>query len=452
MPGMYQIFAFIDANHSFCIFSVEFACLLLNNTNSPKKEGLYMQDCCSAPGLMPFEQAKASMLQSILSIQDQQLVSIEKSHGKVLSAPVNSPVNVPPADNSAMDGYAFCRDSLVTDQALILAGIAYAGQPFEGVCPAGHCIRIMTGAVLPKGCDTVVMQEQCTVENDNIYISGDHKVGSHIRRAGEDIKQGHAVFDKGRRISAVDVGVLSSLGIAEVSVFRDLKVALITTGDELKMPGQSLAAGDIFESNSQYLTAMLTTFGVDVINYGIIPDDKAAITDAFNDANENADVIISCGGVSVGDADYTKMVLERLGEIRFWKIAVKPGKPFAFGKLSKAYFFGLPGNPVSALVTAHQLVLPALAKMQDMQWQPALSLSATALDELKKAPGRLDFQRGIATTNDKGELEVRSTGKQGSGILTSMARANCYIVLPAEQGNVALGERVTVQLFDQFLF
>ena len=272
-----------------------------------------------------------------------------------------------------------------------------------------------------------------------------------MRYLGEDIKCDSVVFEKGRRLSTIDIGVLASLGVAEVAVVRRIKVALIATGDELKLPGEALNPGDIYESNSQYLTSMLSKFGVEVLPFGILPDDFSAIKNAFIAADEQADVVISSGGVSVGDADYTKVVLEELGEIGFWKVAIKPGKPFAFGKLANSYFFGLPGNPVSALVTAHQLVLPALAKLQKMQWAKPLSFSAKTATDLKKAPGRMDFQRGVVETSASGELVVTSTGSQGSGILTSMARANCYIVLPSEQGRVKAGETVSIQLFDQYL-
>jgi len=272
-----------------------------------------------------------------------------------------------------------------------------------------------------------------------------------VRNAGEDIKLGQQVLLSGNKLTAVDIGVLASLGVAEVMVYRKVKVALIATGDELKLPGQALRVGDIYESNSFVLAAMLATLHVDVIDFGIIADDFEAIKAAFISADEQADAVISSGGVSVGEADYTKTVLDELGEIGFWKIAMKPGKPFAFGKLANSVFFGLPGNPVSALVTFHQLALVALTKMQNAQPLQRTQLTATCSTELYKSPGRMDFQRGVFTVNDLGENVVSSTGAQGSGILSSLARANCFIMLASEQGKVAAGEQVTVQLFDQFL-
>jgi molybdopterin molybdotransferase len=326
-----------------------------------------------------------------------------------------------------------------------------AGAPFQGNCKAGECIRIMTGAKLPAGCDSVEMQENAVVDGEKITFSKDKALGSHVRKAGEDIRLNQSVIAKGRKLTAVDIGVLASLGIDKVTVFRKLKVALIATGDELKAPGQTLKEGDIYESNRFVLAAMLEKLHVDVIDFGIIADDLAAITAAFINADQQADAVISSGGVSVGDADYTKTVLDELGEIGFWKIAMKPGKPFAFGKLANSVFFGLPGNPVSALVTFHQLALVALTQMQNATPLIRINLKAKISSELRKSPGRMDFQRGIFSVNEQGENVVVSTGSQGSGILSSLARANCFIVLASEQGKVPAGDIVNVQLFDDFL-
>lgn len=409
------------------------------------------QDQCATLGLMPFEQALNALLTQVEPKRDIDEVSIAEGHQRVLAQPIFSPVNVPPTNNSAMDGYAFALSSIKHGQRLEVVGKVLAGSPYSSKCLAGQCVRIMTGGVIPDGCDTVVMQENCHVIDDEVILVKTPDIGANIRLAGEDIKNGAIVFESGRKLSTVDIGVLASLGIEKICVYSTITVALITTGDELKLPGEQLNVGEIYESNSQYLTAMFKRFGAKVINFGIVPDNKAAIAQAFEQANSQADVVVSCGGVSVGEADYTKIVLEELGQINFWKVAVKPGKPFAFGQLSDSYFFGLPGNPVSALVTAHQLVLPALAKIQNATWSPALKLSAITATSLRKSPGRLEFQRGVAKVNESGELEVFSTGKQGSGILTSMAMANCYIILPAKQGNIAAGESVTIQLFDEYL-
>jgi len=410
-----------------------------------------MSDCCSAPGLLPFEQALTNMLTQVSPITETLTLPIEQALHYVLAQDIASPLNVPPHDNSAMDGYAFTIESLTVNKTMTLVGRSMAGAPFQGQCKAGQCIRIMTGAKMPDCCDSVEMQENVNVDGEQITFLQEKNFGSHVRKAGEDIKVNQQVLQQGHRITAVDIGVLASLGVAEVTVYRKLKVALIATGDELKLPGQTLRVGDIYESNSFVLSAMLKKLHVDVIDFGIIEDDFEAIKAAFVSADKQADAVISSGGVSVGDADYTKTVLDDLGEIGFWKIAMKPGKPFAFGKLANSVFFGLPGNPVSALVTFHQLALVALTKMQNAEPLKRTHLTVKCTSELRKSPGRMDFQRGILSINAQGENVVASTGSQGSGILSSLAQANCFIVLPSEQGKVPAGEMVTVQLFDQFL-
>jgi len=410
-----------------------------------------MSDCCSAPGLLPFEQALSNMLDQVSPVTETLCLPITEALNYVLSENITSPLNVPPHDNSAMDGYAFSLASLNSNKTLSLIGRSMAGAPFQGECKLGECIRIMTGAKMPNCCDSVEMQENVAVDGDDITFLKEKALGSHVRKAGEDIQQGQKVLTQGHKLTPVDIGVLASLGIASVQVYRKLTVALIATGDELKMPGQALLSGDIYESNSFVLAAMLEKLHVEVIDFGIIEDDFEAIKSAFISADKQADAVISSGGVSVGDADYTKTVLDDLGEIGFWKIAMKPGKPFAFGKLPNSVFFGLPGNPVSALVTFHQLALVALSKMQNSQGLNRTVLQVKCSTELRKSPGRMDFQRGVLSINEAGESVVSSTGAQGSGILSSLAQANCFIVLPSEQGKVPAGELVTVQLFDQYL-
>lgn len=409
-----------------------------------------MVDCCSAPGLMPFEKALETMLNAISPITETESIALRDGLGRVLAKDVCSPINVPPHNNSAMDGYAFARTSLEHHEELTLVGRSMAGQPFDGECGAGQCVRIMTGAMMPADCDTVEMQENTQVNGEQVLFLEKRKQGDHVRYAGEDIRQDHVIFTKGRRLSAIDIGVLASLGIESLTVFRKLTVALIATGDELKSPGETLTAGDIYESNSYALTGMLKNLQVNIIDFGVIEDDEESIRNAFIEADTKADAVISSGGVSVGDADYTKMVLEQLGQIAFWKIAMKPGKPFAFGHLPNSVFFGLPGNPVSAMVTADLLAMPALMKLQQCQHTKPLTLKAKVLTDLKKSPGRMDFQRGIVTRDEQGQLQVSTTGSQGSGILTSIAMANSYIVLPSEQGKVVAGELVDVRMFDRF--
>lgn len=410
-----------------------------------------MSDCCSAPGLMPFEQAMKNMLSQITPITETVNLAIEQAMNSVLAEDISSPINVPNHDNSAMDGYAFALESLSQSKTLTLVGRSMAGAPYQGTCKLGECVRIMTGAKMPACCDSVEMQENVQANDDNITFLKDKQLGSHVRKAGEDIQLGQQVLAKGHKISAVDIGILASLGISEVCVYRKVKVALIATGDELKLPGQALTSGDIYESNSFVLRGMLAKLHVDVVDFGVIEDDFEAIKAAFVSADQQADAVISSGGVSVGDADYTKTVLDDLGEIGFWKIAMKPGKPFAFGKLPNSVFFGLPGNPVSALVTFHQLALVALTKMQNSEPLKRTLLQVKCTEDLNKSPGRMDLQRGILSVNERGENVVSSTGSQGSGILSSLAQANCFIVLPSEQGKVPAGETVTVQLFDEFI-
>jgi len=410
-----------------------------------------MVDCCSAPGLLPFEQAMEKMLSAIMPVIETEFITLAQGLNRVLASNISSPLNVPGHNNSAMDGYAFKLASLQEQNTLTMVGRSMAGEPFQGECKLGECIRIMTGAKLPPCCDTVEMQENCQANDERITFLENRKFNDNIRFAGEDIAINQDVFAQGKKLSAIDIGVLASLGVPKVEVFRKITVAVLATGDELKSPGETLNEGDIFESNSHALIAMLEKLNVNIINFGIIADDEQAIRNAFEQADQQADVVISSGGVSVGDADYTKLVLEQLGDIGFWKIAMKPGKPFAFGKLPSSYFFGLPGNPVSALVTAHQLAVPALLKLQNalVNKLPLLKVKTTTI--LNKRAGRMDFQRAILSSNEQGEMTVTSTGSQGSGILTSMSTANCYIVLPSCQGKVAAGEVVDVQLFDEVI-
>ncbi|WP_068545975.1 molybdopterin molybdotransferase MoeA [Thalassotalea crassostreae] len=413
-----------------------------------------MSDCCSAPGLMAFEVALSQLLDNVYTTNSIKSISIENALGKVLADTVTSPVSVPPHNNSAMDGYAFKYSSLEQIAAgggLQLAGRSFAGEPFTGVTQSGQCIRIMTGAKLPDCCDTVVMQENTRVDKDTVVLTKSPSEKGNVRYKGEDIAQGVTVFEKGHKLSAVDIGMIASLGIAKVKVFGDINVAILSTGDELRLPGEELAEGDIYESNRFVLRPLLQKLGVNILDFGIIRDDKEAIRQAFTKADQLADVVISSGGVSVGEADYTKEVLSEIGEINFWKIAMKPGKPFAFGKLSNSVFFGLPGNPVSALVTFYQLGVPGIEKMQGLNAKAKTRFKAATTTKLKKSPGRMDFQRAVLSYDEQGMPIVTSTGSQGSGILTSLGRANSFIVLDKDQGTVEAGESVWVEPFSHLL-
>jgi molybdopterin molybdotransferase len=410
-----------------------------------------MTDCCAQNGLLPFKDALTLLLENITPTTQTLSLDIAQALNYVLADNIQSPMNVPPHDNSAMDGYAFALSSLAKSKTLLLAGKSFAGAPFSDTCMAGQCIRIMTGAKLPDGCDTVEMQENCQVDDDNITFLVEKRLGQNIRHAGEDIRYDQYVLQQGQRLTAVDIGLLSSLGIARVNVYQPIKVALIATGDELRTPGEMLNEGDIYESNRYVLSSMLSKLNVEVIDFGVIKDDFQMIKEAFEQADQQADVVISSGGVSVGEADFTKDVLDALGEVSFWKLAMKPGKPFAFGKLQNSVFFGLPGNPVSALVTMYQLAVPGLVKLQNALPLKRTKLTAKLVNRIKKHPGRMDFQRGVLSLNEQGQAIVESTGAQGSGILSSISKANCFIILAQEQGSVDQGEMVNIELFDELL-
>lgn len=401
-------------------------------------------------GLLPLSDALQGMLEQLACCCDSEQLPLPEALGRVLASDIASPLAVPPFDNSAMDGYAVRLADLATGTPLIMAGKAFAGQPYQGEWPAGHCVRIMTGAPVPAGTDAVVMQEETQADGDRITFLCKPIVGQNIRLAGSDIDKGACVLPAGTRLTPREMPLLASLGVATVAVRRPLKVAIFSTGDELKPVGTPLAHGDIYDSNRYGVRAMLVRMGCDCLDLGIIPDDPAQLRAAFIRADKEADVLITTGGVSVGEADFTKQLLDELGEIGFWKLAIKPGKPFAFGRLPRAWFFGLPGNPVSAMVTFDQLVQPALAKLAGQQFVRPLQLQAIAAEPLKKSPGRLDFQRGMLSQGPNG-LEVHSTGSQDSAVFSSLSRANCYIVLERERGRVAAGEMVTVEPFGGLL-
>ncbi|MFM5256841.1 molybdopterin molybdotransferase MoeA [Aeromonas veronii] len=401
-------------------------------------------------GLLPLSDTLQGMLEQLACCCDSEQQPLPEALGRVLASDIASPLAVPPFDNSAMDGYAVRLSDLTAGTPLIMVGKAFAGQPYQGEWPTGHCVRIMTGAPVPAGTDAVVMQEETQADGDRITFLAQPEPGQNIRRAGSDIGKGACVLPAGTRLTPREMPLLASLGVATVAVRRPLKVAIFSTGDELKPVGIPLAHGDIYDSNRYGVRAMLARMGCDCLDLGIIPDDPAQLRAAFIRADEEADVLITTGGVSVGEADFTKQLLDELGEIGFWKLAIKPGKPFAFGRLPHAWFFGLPGNPVSAMVTFDQLVQPALAKLAGQHFERPLQLQAIAAEPLKKSPGRLDFQRGIMSQGPNG-LEVRSTGSQDSAVFSSLSRANCYIVLERERGRVAAGETVTVEPFGGLL-
>ncbi|MFK3660080.1 molybdopterin molybdotransferase MoeA [Scandinavium sp. NPDC088450] len=400
-------------------------------------------------GLMPLDAALTQMLERITPLTATDKLPLLQAFGRITAQDVISPLDVPGFDNSAMDGYAVRLSDLNAGSALPVAGKAFAGQPYTGEWPAGTCVRIMTGAPVPAGCDAVVMQEETEQTDSGVRFTADIKNGQNIRRRGEDITAGHTIFPRGTRLTVAELPVLASLGIPEVEVVRKLRVAVFSTGDELKLPGEPLADGQIYDTNRLAVHLMLEQLGCEVINLGIIPDNQDKLREAFIEADSKADVVISSGGVSVGEADYTKTILDELGEIGFWKLAIKPGKPFAFGKLQNSWFCGLPGNPVSAALTFYQLVQPLLAKLSGNPLNglpPRLRVRTST--RLKKSPGRLDFQRGVLTRNQDGDLSVATTGHQGSHIFSSFSQGNCFIVLERERGHVDVGEWVEVEPFN----
>ncbi|PAU36186.1 molybdopterin molybdotransferase [Vibrio coralliilyticus] len=409
--------------------------------------------CCDAPGLMPIEEAMEQMLSPIKPIQTTLQLPLAEAIGYVLAEDILSPIFVPPFDNSAMDGYAIRIADLNNSNVLPSAGKSFAGQPFEGEWPKGTCVRIMTGAQIPEGCDAVIMQENTEQTEQGVkFNQTDVKPQNNIRPTGDDIRKDDVVLPKGARLTARDIPMIATLGISHVTVVRKPRVAFFSTGDELKPLGEPLEAGQIYDSNRYGIKPLIENFGCEPVDLGIIPDCPEELKATFEKAQTLADVVVTSGGVSVGEADYTKDILEELGQIGFWKLAIKPGKPFAFGKLSTAWFCGLPGNPVSAVLTMYVLVQPMLAKLAGhTEWKAPESIPATTRTAFKKAPGRTDYQRGVYTIED-GKFVVETTGNQSSGAFRSMSLANCFVVLERERGRVEVGETVNIQLFNSTLY
>jgi molybdopterin molybdotransferase len=397
------------------------------------------------PDALRVDKAREAILACLSPITEVEQVPIQAALGRVLAEEIVPRINVPAHDNSAMDGYAI-RFSDV-EKPLKEIGTALAGKPFHGQLGAGECVRIMTGAVMPPGADTVVIQEVVKKEGERITIPPGQKKAQNVRYAGEDLKVGVAVLGPGRWLKPADVGLIASLGIGEVRVRRRLRVAFFATGDELASIGQPLKEGEVYDSNRYTVHGMLARLGVEAIDMGVIRDNPVELEKAFRTAAEKADVVITTGGVSVGEADFIKQMMAKLGEVLFWKIAMRPGRPMAFGKIGDAFLFGLPGNPVAVMVTFYQFVRDALLHMSGRADAPIPLLRAVSAESLRKVPGRTEYQRGILF-REEGDWKVRTTGQQGSGVLRSMSEANCFIVLEHERGQVKAGEAVSVQLFE----
>jgi molybdopterin molybdotransferase len=413
--------------------------------------------CCEDElntGLLTVAEARARILDAVTAVNATETLAVREALDRVLAEDIVSPIDVPSHTNSAMDGYAVRAEDLPADgmREFPVPGTSWAGRPWQAAIEAGQAVQIMTGGMMPEGADTVVMQEHVEREGNAVRIGNGHKHGQNVRAAGEDLAVGQPVFTTGKRLTAADIGMLASIGLGEVGVFRRLKVAFFSTGDELRAVGEPLGPGEIHDSNRYTLYGMLKKLDVEIIDMGVVRDRRELIEQAFNDAAARADAIITSGGVSVGEADFVKETLEKLGSMSFWKIAMKPGRPVTFGHINDAVFFGLPGNPVSVMVTFFQFARPALLKMTgDTASTDINTVHARTMTALRKRPGRYEFQRGVLEQSAPGEFTVRSAGAQGSGILRSMSEANCFIMLDPDCTSVAVGEQVVVQPFQNLI-
>ena len=405
------------------------------------------------PDALPVSKVNEVIRRFVRPINGFEQLALRDALGRVLARDIVSPIDVPAHDNSAMDGWAVRAGDLKPDAGVSLTeiGSALAGREFIGKVGRGQCVRITTGAVMPHGCDTVIPLELVGADGKTIRVPAGIKAGANRRLAGEDLAQGSIALTAGSVLKPAELGLVASLGIAELTVRRRLRVAFFSTGDELKTVGETLAEGEVYDSNRYTIFGMLKRLGVDLIDMGVVRDDPGALEEAFRLAAAGADAVITSGGVSVGEADHTKQIMKKLGDVVFWRIAMRPGRPMAFGRLScegrDAYLFGLPGNPVAVMVTFYHFVRGALLHMMGAAAPDLPLLKARSIEPIRKKPGRTEYQRAILAVVD-GEIRVRITGAQGSGILRSMSQANCFVVLGHDQGNVSAGGMVDVMLFD----
>jgi molybdopterin molybdotransferase len=405
-------------------------------------------------GLLPVEQALTHILSALPCIDDHEIINIEKAKARTLAQTITASFNVPKHNNSAVDGYGLNACDLPFEGTVSLAviGSAHAGEPYSKSVNTGQCVRIMTGAIIPEGVDTVIMQEHVELKNNTVHIDNRHKAGQNIRLAGEDLQQGEEILQTGKFLTPADIGLIASLGIAEIKVKRKLRIAIASTGNEVISIGDVADKSSLYDSNRYSLCAALSRPDIEIINLGVLQDNPEALLNSFNQASQTADIIISSGGVSVGDADHTKTALKHSGQVDFWKIAIKPGRPLAFGHIGNSVFFGLPGNPVAVMVSFYQFVLPAIESIlgiKDKAIAPTLQVKVS--ENIRKKPGRTEIVRGILQQQADGILSVKSTGKQGSGILRSMSLANAFIILEHDRDTVKAGEFVTVQPFSGLL-
>ncbi len=411
-----------------------------------------------APDSLRVDVARQAITRFVTPLTETEAIPLKQALGRVLAADIVSPINVPSADNSAMDGYALRGSDLgANDITLTVIGKAFAGHPYPNEVQPGECVRIMTGAVIPRGCDSVIPHELVVDASDAAVTipPGRLRAGDNRRLAGEDLPAGSTALPKGRVLTPSDLGLIASLGIGEVTVMRKLRVAFFSTGDELRSIGQPLDEGCVYDSNRYTLHGMLLRAGCEPIDMGVVRDDPASLEAALRDACRQADAIITTGGVSAGDADFTRELMARLGEVLFWKLAMRPGRPMAFGRIrddssedKQAMLFGLPGNPVAVMASFYFFARDALAVMAGGTPHPLQTMRVPAAEAIRKRPGRTEYQRGIVGTDAQGRQSVRLTGAQGSGVLSSMSAANCMVVLHHEQDSVAVGDMVDVLLFD----
>ncbi|MBE8571159.1 bifunctional molybdopterin-guanine dinucleotide biosynthesis adaptor protein MobB/molybdopterin molybdotransferase MoeA [Vibrio sp. OPT46] len=402
--------------------------------------------CCDtlSPAFLSVVQGQEKILSLVNAVSEIEACRIENAYGRVLAEHIVSPVNVPQYTNSAMDGYAIRSDDVDRDSYQVVAEVM-AGHAYDQPLEVGQAVKIMTGAPTPRNGDTVVMREQAIQEGDRVTFNGANiKAGQNVRQAGEDLAIGSDVFTAGTRLASPEMGMIASLGFGEANVFRKLKVAVFSTGDEVQAPGTEQKANSIYDSNRFTIMGMLEKLGCEILDFGILEDNEQLMIEALENASAQADVVMTSGGVSVGDADYIKLALDKLGQIDFWRINMRPGRPLAFGQINNKPFFGLPGNPVAVMVSFINFVEPALRKMQGEQgWKP-LKVNAIATENLRSRQGRTEFSRGIYELDNTGRLTVRTTGKQGSGILRSMSEANCLIEISPAIDTVKAGESVTI--------
>ena len=422
---------------------------------SPRMKSLNEIISCTSgydPDALPVAKANEVIRSFVKPVTGIERLPVRAALGRVLARDIVSPIDVPAHDNSAMDGYAVRNDDLAMEPVTLnVVGTAYAGKAFAGEVRRGECVRVMTGAVMPRNTDTVIIQEAVTVDGSRVSIPPGQEPGQNRRFAGEDLQKGKPALRAGRLLRPADLGLIASLGIGEVSVRRKLRVAFFSTGDELVSVGKKLKAGEVYDSNRYTLWGMLARLGCEVIDLGVVRDDPKKLEAAFRKAAAGADAVVTSGGVSVGEADFTRQMMAKLGEVAFWKIAMRPGRPMAFGRIrargKAAYLFGLPGNPVAVMVTFYRFERGALLHMMGRSDVELPLLRVKSEAPMRKKPGRTEFQRGVLERKN-GEWTVHSTGAQGSGVLRSMSEANCFIVLGHEQGAVKAGDYVDVMLMD----